>query len=321
MTIVNTETGEILEPRATAALVPINATTIARQATAIQEMAVSGYLEQARDWLATAVERTGPEEIAGAKAQIATAAEATKQLGLSKEIQLDAQEMVRRAEYALGKAIRKGQEGGTVLNQYEKRHVHDRWNGGRIDTASSNKASPSDFASNTELRGLAGRQPGIYDLADDVSPEQFDEAVARAKDEGNVSRANVVRKIREKKTPPSPTRKDRADHMRDLAEKGYSSRQIATELGVHFDTVRGLARDFNIDVPADAIVGRTRRIDHTHMVESTVTDLVNTVEFIEAHIDLNQVDLAEADEWVSSLTDSIRALNRFVKQIKEKTHV
>lgn len=302
--LVNTETGEIVEARA-ASLVPINTATISRQATAIQEMAVSGYLEQARDWLATAVERTGPEEIAGAKAQIATAAEATKQLGLAKEIQLDAQEMVRRADFALGKAIRKGQEGGSIAA-----------NGERL-----NRGLPHEKTSPDAYFNGGGETHAIYSMVDGTSDEVFDEVIKEAKGEGNLSRANVVRKIREKKTPPSPTREDRANHMADLAEKGYSSRQIATELGVHFDTVRSLARDFNIDVPADAIVGRTRRIDHTQMVESTVTDLVNTAEFIEAHIDLNQVDFAEADEWVSSLTDSIRALNRFVKQIKEKTHV
>lgn len=296
-------------------LVPINTTTLARQSKAIQEMAVSSYLEQARDWLATAVEQTGPERIAGVKAEVATAAEATKQLGLSKEIQLDAQEMVRRAEFTLGKAIRKGQEAGTVARQGQ--------GGGSPDLQRSDKTMslPTHFASHAELHGQGGHRNGIYGLADGVEVVEFDAALAEAKDEGNVSRANVVRKIREKKAPSAPTREDRANHVADLAEKGYSSRQIATEMGVHFDTVRSLVRDFNIDVPADAIVGRTRRIDHTHMVASTVTDLVNTTEFIEAHIDLNEVDFTEADEWVSSLTDSIRALNRFLKQIKEKTHV
>lgn len=81
------------------------------------EVAVTGCLQQARDWLATAVESTGPEQIALAKAEIATAAEATKQLGLSHEIQDDATEMVRRAEYALRKAVTKGQDAGEVRDR------------------------------------------------------------------------------------------------------------------------------------------------------------------------------------------------------------
>jgi hypothetical protein len=82
----------------------------------------AGNLPLARDWLATAVETTGPEQIAAAKAEIATAAEAIKQLGLSKEIRADAAEMVRHAEYALAKSIRKGQAEGTVAARGKTSH-------------------------------------------------------------------------------------------------------------------------------------------------------------------------------------------------------
>lgn len=39
--------------------------------------------------------------------------------GLAQEIQLDAREMVRRAEYALGKAIRQGQAEGLIETPQE----------------------------------------------------------------------------------------------------------------------------------------------------------------------------------------------------------
>src|SRR5690606_26145710 len=126
------------------------------------EVAITGYLQQARDWLATAVEQTGPEQIAMAKAQIATAAEAAKQLGLSKEIREDAAEMVRRAEYALGKAIRKGQAEGTVVSRGTR--------GGQTAGCSlSNRVpAPISFATNAELFGdqRGGGGNGILALAD-----------------------------------------------------------------------------------------------------------------------------------------------------------
>lgn len=155
------------------------------------EVAVTDYLTQARDWLSRAVDETGPEEIAAKKAEIATAAEATKQLGLSKEIQLDAQEMVRRAEYALGKAIRKGQSEGTVGTR-----------GRRSEELSQVEIkSPGDFGSSGEIYGN-GRNPGVLDLADSVAElsdgvgeQTFDRAIEDAKAEGNLSRANVARKI------------------------------------------------------------------------------------------------------------------------------
>ena len=164
---------------ATGEIVPVDTTS---------EVAVTGYLQQARDWLATAVEQTGPEQIAAAKAEIATAAEATKQLGLSKEIQLDAQEMVRRAEYALGKAIRKGQAEGEIAKRGQ---------------TSSDLKSPQDFGSRGEMYGANGAD-GLLGLADSIdSPSDFDDAIAAAKAEGNLSRANVTRKAAPHRARPS----------------------------------------------------------------------------------------------------------------------
>jgi hypothetical protein len=179
MSAVNYETGEIVEAG--------TALTAVDQSSAVS---VIGYLEQARTWLSTCVEMTGPEQIARAKAEIATAAEATKQLHLSKDIQLDAQEMVRRAEYALGKAIRKGQSEGTVLSRGE--HVH----------RSGELQRPTDFGSKSELYGN-GTSAGVIEFAETDS-EDFDAAIDEAKAEGNLSRANVARKAREKNAGPTP---------------------------------------------------------------------------------------------------------------------
>jgi len=52
--------------------------------------------------------------------------------------------------------------------------------------------SPTRFASTGELPSNGG---GIYGLTDGVSDERFDEALTEAKDEGNLSRANVIRNL------------------------------------------------------------------------------------------------------------------------------
>jgi len=152
-----------------------------------REQAVSAYLSIARDRLAMALEATGPHAVALIKAELATVAEATKQLGLSKEIRDDAAEMVRRAEYALGKAIRKGQEAGEVQTRGDNRHTLEPVDNQFI------KHPVTEFASYGELTGNGA---GIYHLTDGVSDEQFDDALAEARDEGNLSRANMVRKIK-----------------------------------------------------------------------------------------------------------------------------
>lgn len=217
MTVVNTETGEILEP-AGSSLARIDTTS---------ELAVTSYLQQARDWLARAVDETGPEQIAAARAEIATAAEATKQFGLSKEIQLDAQEMVRRAEYALGKAIRKGQAEGTV----------SRREGNGLQPTSRVEHRPSDFATRGELHGNGPDKPGILAIADSVSDlsngvgaQTFDRAIEDAKAEGNLSRANVARKIIGKSpAPPADDVKRTADAETFNALMAYVRKAVTPE--------------------------------------------------------------------------------------------
>jgi len=95
------------EQAMTSALVPLSKDAVS----------VVTALENAKAWLANAVETTGPAEIAAAKAQIVTAETHARELRLSKDIQTDTKEMVRIAEFALGKAIRKGQEEGTVARR------------------------------------------------------------------------------------------------------------------------------------------------------------------------------------------------------------
>jgi hypothetical protein len=293
-------------------LVPINTATIARQSAAIQELAISGYLEQARDWLATAVEKTGPEQVAAAKAEIATAAEATKQLGLSKEIQLDAQEMVRRAEYALGKAIRKGQEGGTVRTKGQ----YDR---GKSSTEEVLPVSPYDFASNTELSGNPTKGiAGIYDLAE-ATADEFDAALAEAKDEGNVSRTNVVRKIKGQGCDrPAPVA-SRLDEIRDLIAIGATSAQIAKELGVSEQRIRLVARENDLVITADVVMHKSRRINNDRVLDN-VAEAVEVAAMSLRDIDPASLDSETALERLDSLTTSINALRQAVKKIKESFH-
>jgi hypothetical protein len=282
------------------------------------EASVLGLLEHAAQWLAEAVHRGEPGEIAMVKAQMATAAEATKQLNLSKEIQLDAQEMVRRAEYALGRAIRRGQAEGTIAKRGDIGSAGAPGINGGVPGSTRN-GHLATAKTITGARHASEIEP-LYDLAV-AQPEEFDAAVNTAKAEGNLSRANVVRKIKGQNEGTPLTRQQRADLIADLAAQGVSSRQMPARVGVTEETVRQIARDFDIEIPADRIVGRTKRLDHTQMVESSVTDIENATEFIESFIDLAEVDFTGADEWVSSLSNSIAALTRFRKQIKEKTHV
>lgn len=184
-------------------------------------VAVTDYLTRARDWLSRAVEETGPEQIAAAKAEIATAAEATKQLGLSKDIQEDSTEMVRRAEWTLRRSVNQAQERGEVATRAANLIPGGPAAGTPASRSSSDLPGARDF--------FAGKQE--YEDANamaELDPADFDAVIEEAKAEGNLSRANVARKARERTTrAPAPKRAPLTDSARNA---GWDLRKAADRL-------------------------------------------------------------------------------------------
>lgn len=291
-------------------LVPFQASVVDRTAEG-----VVAVLTNARQWLASAVEMTGPAEVAFNKAIIVTAETYAKELGLSKEIQMDATEMVRRAEYALGKAIRKGQEEGTVATRGTIGGSGSRGSSGTRSSYNPDLVSrPTDFASADELHGNGA---GIYQLAE-ADPEQFEEAIAEAKAEGNLSRANTVRKIRGQQS--FETRDDRAREVARLAALGYSSRQIAPQIGLGQEALAAIVRDYGITVKADRHIAGTHAADTNRIIEKAVSALEGIALGLDL-IDPSAIDPERAQNWANSLTQSIAALSKARRQIKESVHV
>jgi ferredoxin len=110
----------------------------------------------------------------------------------------------------------------------------------------------------------------------------------------------------------------RRELIRDLAFRGNSSRQIGERISVLPDTVRRIARELSIAIPADEVVRKTRRHDSDRIIRETAQALEGLVMGV-ALVDLDDVDPVEAKQWATSLTSSIRVLNRFRNQIKEMT--
>lgn len=269
-----------------------------------REQAVTLYLATARDRLHDAMEATAVVSI---KAEVATVAEMTKQLGLSKECRDDATEMVRRAEYALGKAVRRGQADGSIASR-------GSFGNGRSATG-ADLIRPTDLASDAELYGNSTTgSPGIVDLADATDSEsEFENALTTARKEGNLSRRNVVRKVKGQKS--GETRQERADIIRDMAAEGHHRDQVARHLGIGREAVNNIARDYGISFPADA-VGNVRRADSARIVRETVNTLEGLLLALPL-VKVEELDPTEANDWTASLDQSLRALNRFNKKIKE----
>ncbi len=169
MSLVNTETGEIVEVSRE------EQTAVARLTTAITA-------------LSEAVDFMPISEVVSIKAQVATIQTATKELGMSKEAQELAAEAVRRAEWALRRAQKKAQSEGEMRTAQSNLIPGGPRNGG--STTTSETPRPRDmFTSEPEYRDALAMG--------ELDADEFDEVINEAKAEGNLSRANVARKARE----------------------------------------------------------------------------------------------------------------------------
>lgn len=165
-----------------------------------RDAAVTRYLEDAHERLSMALAATAVDVVRSIKAEASVMAELSRQVNVSKEVQTDAAEMVRRAEWALGKAVRAGQERGEVRPRGDQSEVPEG-------------TSPvSEFI-----------RPGkeLHDITTmaDADDETFEDALTDARAEGNVSRANVVRKVRERagEKPRQAPRRALTDQFFDAA--------------------------------------------------------------------------------------------------------
>ncbi len=155
---------------------------------------VMAACERAKAWLAEILADGSIEQILEMKSQAEAIRVYTVQKNLGKGAELAAAEIVRRAERGIGLAIRRGQEEGTI----RKTGSSTRDQVGHVDLV-----SPTGLVSRNELYG-SGKGPGLLDVADATpSDGQFDAAITEAKEEGNLSRANVVRKVKGTAPPAS----------------------------------------------------------------------------------------------------------------------
>jgi len=282
--------------------------------------------ERAKAWLREALEHGEIEQVAEIKSQAEAIRVYTTQKRLGTDAQLAAAEIVRRAERGIGVAIRRGQQDGEIAKRGDRRShgtpsVHAGNPNGRHD---DHLGSPASFFRHGDERA------DTYAMTDGVSDADFEDAIGEAKAEGNLSRANVVRKIRQqRRIPPAPDGQvpdpaDRAPEaaarrlelLADFAARGMSSGQIGERLGMGDDRVRQVAREHGIGIRADAVLGRARRLDSNRIVRETVHALEGLVMGVEL-ADPAGLEPAEAAEWAASMTRSIRLLSRFVRQVKE----
>jgi hypothetical protein len=285
--------------------------------------------QRAKAWLTEALEHGEIEQIAELKSQAEAVRVYTAQKQLGKDAQLAAAEIVRRAERGIGLAVRRGQHDRQIARRGDRGGCGAPGvrGGDPGATRGEHLGSPAGFFRNDKERA------DCYAMADGVSDADFEHALGQAKGDGDLSRANVVRKIRRRHGgPPESAGQEfpdpadwspqaaarRRELIGELAGSGMSSAQIGDRLDVGAGRVRQLAREHGITIRADAVVGRARRLDSGRILRQTVHALEGLAMGVEL-ADPAGLDPAEAAAHAASLTRSLRVLNRFARQIKEVT--
>jgi hypothetical protein len=273
---------------------------------------VVAAVSHARSWLEQARTVDLPHVVeAKARAEAVRSYVAQKELG--REAELAAAEIVRRAERRIGELTREGQASGEIRRRGE--HTKAK----ASDEVHSGSMNSSGKRSTRAIYRHDAERADIYAMTDGVSAEQFDEAVDQAKSEGNLSRTNVVRKVRALKGEGADAvgrrpRSERVEQIRALADEGRSSPQIGAALGIGTDHVRRMAVEAGIRIPADVAIGRARRIDPNRIVREAVTTLEGVVATFEL-VELEQLEREAVAGWATSLRRSVREVQRFIKEM------
>lgn len=205
---------------------------------AAQAAQVTAMLSHARTGLLAAIAAHDLPAIVEFKQKAAAIQEIAKQVRMGHEFQLDAAEFVRRAERGLGVAIREGQQRGEVSSKTNgiaagPRSDYER-NGQviHVDRDVQNTVmSPTDYAKPSELSGQHGAG-GIYAMTDNVSDEAFEEALAEAREEENLSRANVARKARAKAEFPTPAEPEPPQTPPVVVRKTARARRTVEQMSI-----------------------------------------------------------------------------------------
>jgi hypothetical protein len=283
--------------------------------------------ERAGALLREALEAGEIERIAEVRSQAEAVRVYTRQKQLGRDAELAAAEIVRRAERGIGVAIRRAQQQGRIARRGDRgsRGAPGVRGGNPGDTRGDHLGSASRFLKHPSERA------GAYAMADGATDGEFEAALAAARAEGNLSRANVVRKIGQRgRRPaagpgvpvPAPAGASAASggDLRELiaahAAHGMSSPQIAARLGIGDQQVRQIAREHGITIAADVVTGRTRRHDPDRIVRQTAHALEGLAIGVQL-ADPAGLDPGQAGEWAASLSRSLRVLAKFARQVKE----
>lgn len=179
-------------------------------------------------------------------------------------------------------------------------------------TGKDGKKYPSSRGPNAKSVQKRAHIAGL--VRDGLSPSEIAEKVG-------VSFTTVAEVRREMGIPTTDKTRDgvaqRKKDIRDMAERGFTTRQIASSLSIHEETVSGIAKKEGIVIHADRVAGKTVKHDANRIVEQMVMDAENLTADVNL-IDFSELDTARIGEWVQSLIASRKSLNSFIQRLTQE---
>lgn len=111
--------------------------------------------------------------------------------------------------------------------------------------------------------------------------------------------------------------RERVDKTRSLADSGYTSAQIAEQVGMTVNGLKNMCRERNIDVPADAIVGKGgATVDTDRVIEQSIGTLEGVAMGLALIEDVPSLDAEKRLQWLEAIREPLSAINRFRKELR-----
>lgn len=109
----------------------------------------------------------------------------------------------------------------------------------------------------------------------------------------------------------------RRKDIRDMAERGFTSRQIAAAVGIDERTVPTIAKEEGIVIHADRVVARTHRHDANRIVDRMALDAVNLCADVDL-IEFASLDAARLAEWLEAFKAAREQLGTFIRRLMKE---
>lgn len=150
-------------------------------------------------------------------------------------------------------------------------------------------------------------------------PETVERVIAESTDDSPPTRNKVRVAIKGEKAiaaMKTATADQRIETIADMAANGHTSDQIAKAIGHGIEWTKRLANEAGINIHADTIVGKRKRINGAEVIERIVSNISGTEHTLELVWDsIESLDMEKRLALIEDLRQPLSALNRLKREL------